>query len=166
MSGVGYAAVASSQGTIGACVKRQGGMLYLASRCSQHDRRLVWSVSGVPGSPGKLGTQGIQGVQGIQGAPGAAGATKVVERETVKTTNTGSNDTATVLCNAGEVATGGGWQMESGNVANFLTFGDYPVQSNGSTAGPGDTPAGWYVSIYNNSGSTDTWRVYVICASP
>ena len=104
---------------------------------------------------------------GAPGSPGTPGATRVVERETVKTTGNGQDDSASVTCNQGEVATGGGWAFGSGNVANFYTFGDYPIKAGGAPAGPGDTPVGWAVTVYNNSGQTaNNWRVYVICASP
>jgi hypothetical protein len=162
-SGVAYATTAGSSGSISACVKRHGGTLYVAHKCANHDAKLVWNITG---SQGRTGPQGPQGQSGPQGLQGASGATKVVERQAGKTTETGHNDSAVVQCNSGEVATGGGWEMDNGNVANFLTFGDFPVKANGTPAGPGETPTGWAMSVFNNSGQTDTWHVYAICASP
>jgi hypothetical protein len=30
----------------------------------------------------------------------------------------------------------------------------------------GDTPTGWYSEWFNGSGSTDSFRIYVVCAAP
>ena len=73
---------------------------------------------------------------------------------------------ATVFCQPGEVATGGGWNLIQGGITNFDVFGDGPLKADGKDAGPGDTPIGWRASVWNHSGQTDAWRVYVICASP
>jgi len=90
----------------------------------------------------------------------------VVEREVVRTTTTGVNAAATAQCNPGEVVTGGGWVFVSGSITNFLNFGDWPVKADGKDAASGDTPHGSRVAIFNASGQTATWRVYVLCASP
>jgi hypothetical protein len=112
------------------------------------------------------GPQGQQGAKGDPGTAGAPGATKVVMRETSVTTANGQNGYAIASCQPGEVATGGGWTLNSGNIDNFHTFGDHPVKSGGAPAGAGDRPVGWRVSVWNASGQTNSWRVYVICASP
>jgi len=118
------------------------------------------------GPQGSAGPQGQQGAKGDPGTAGAPGATKVVMRETSVSTANGQNGYATASCHPGEVATGGGWNFTSGNINNFHTFGDYPVKSGGALAGAGDRPVGWRVSVWNASGQTNSWRVYVICASP
>jgi hypothetical protein len=49
--GGAYAFAATSGGQISACVHHKGGGLYLAGKCSGHDQRLKWSVTG-PQGPG------------------------------------------------------------------------------------------------------------------
>jgi hypothetical protein len=85
-SGVSYAAVTRTPGTISGCVHRTGGGLYLARKCARHDRRLTWGITGptgtagtpgaagAPGTPGIAGTPGTSGTPGTPGAPGAPGA--------------------------------------------------------------------------------------------
>ena len=75
-SGGAYAAVSASSGSIAACARHTGGVLYLAARCAKHDERLRWAITGPPGpqgAQGPAGAPGAQGVQGGQGPPGAPG---------------------------------------------------------------------------------------------
>src|ERR1700746_1973294 len=60
------------------------------------------------GPKGDKGDPGSQGPKGDTGSKGDPGATHVVERETVKTTNTGNNASAQVQCNKSGDVTGGG----------------------------------------------------------
>jgi len=121
---------------------------------------------GLRGPRGLAGAQGPPGSQGIQGNPGAPGATRVTERQTTTTTPNVANANPWVKCNPGEVATAGGWQLTAGTIIGFYVNGDYPLRADGSAAGPGDTPTGWQVSVWNASGGSVAWHVYVICASP
>jgi len=50
--GAGAYAVATSGGTISACVSHRNGVFYHASHCKSHDSELTWNVSGPQGSPG------------------------------------------------------------------------------------------------------------------
>lgn len=70
-SGGAYAAVATSSGTITACVHHKGGGLYLARECARHDKRLRWNAIGPRGAGGTQGLQGSQGLQGLQGQTGS-----------------------------------------------------------------------------------------------
>jgi hypothetical protein len=72
-SGVSYAAVTRSAGTISGCVHHKGGGLYVAAKCARHDRRLTWSVTGVAGSQGRAGAAGAPGAPGTPGTPAAPG---------------------------------------------------------------------------------------------
>jgi len=115
---------------------------------------------------GNLGPQGWpgppSGPPGQQGAQGANGATDVVVRfvQTVTTSGSFGNDTA--RCNRGERATGGGVDVTGTiNGVWYSAPGGRPVPN-----GAGDTPTGWYSDWFNGSGSTDAFRVYVVCASP
>jgi hypothetical protein len=74
-SGGAYAAVATSSGTIAACVHHKGGGLYLARKCARHDKRLTWNAIGARGAAGTQGLQGSQGIQGSQGLQGLQGQT-------------------------------------------------------------------------------------------
>jgi hypothetical protein len=119
--------------------------------------------AGPKGERGAAGTKGEMGARGENGAPGANGATKVVVRYVEATTiNTGIGH-AQANCEVGERATGGGTELVSGEIANlwFVNTGGTPVPSV-----QGVTPTGWYNEWINQSGKTDTVRVYVVCASP
>ncbi|MBV9802076.1 MAG: hypothetical protein JO130_02740 [Solirubrobacterales bacterium] len=72
-AGGAYAA-SSGAGTITACAREHSGVLYQASRCAAHDRRLTWNVAGTPGAQGPQGPQGPQGLPGAQGVPGTPGS--------------------------------------------------------------------------------------------
>jgi hypothetical protein len=181
-------ALAAAGGTVRACANKKTGALRLAIRCKKGESAVTWNAQGVPGASGPkggtgaagsngaagakgdtgaAGTNGASGTNGTNGTNGNNGATKVVVRDAQMTTAFSHNGAATVNCLPGEVATGGGWNLVSGNIASFLVFGDQPLNGSGNSAAAGDTPVGWEVSVYNNnvSGSV-SWRVYVICASP
>jgi hypothetical protein len=122
--------------------------------------------AGPTGPQGLAGTPGKEGQSGKEGAPGkdgTNGATSVVVRYAEVTTSNGANGQTQANCNAGERATGGGVEMDSGNSKDvwYFTPGGRPVPNT-----QGATPTGWFADWFNESGSTDTFRVYVICASP
>ncbi len=71
-AGGAYAA-SSDAGTITACAREHSGVLYQASRCAAHDRKLTLNIEGPPGAPGAQGPQGPQGPQGLSGAQGVPG---------------------------------------------------------------------------------------------
>jgi hypothetical protein len=162
----GGAYAATSGGAVRACVHHHGGGLYRARRCAAHDRLLTWSARGPQGLTGPQGPAGPPGAKGAPGTPGTPGATKVVVREALVDTSNLQQGTATAFCHPGEAATGGGWEMFHGSIPNFDVFADQPVTAGGVPPGDLETPLGWKVSVYNHSGQLDSWRVYVICASP
>jgi hypothetical protein len=49
-----------------ACVRHDGGGLYIARTCRRHDKRVIWNTAG---------PEGVAGAPGSAGSPGAAGAT-------------------------------------------------------------------------------------------
>jgi hypothetical protein len=65
LAGGGYA-IAGGSGTVKACVHKHGRGLYVG-RCAKHDRKLTWSIQGLPGSPGPRGATGATGAQGPPG---------------------------------------------------------------------------------------------------
>jgi hypothetical protein len=75
--GGAYAATSgSSGGTIRACVRRKGGTLYVARRCTHRDKRLTWSIEGPRGS---AGARGAAGRAGAAGPPGPSGPTVLTQ---------------------------------------------------------------------------------------
>ena len=72
-SGVASATVSVSSGSIAACARHAGGVLYLAAMCAKHDERLKWAITGPPGLNGAQGAQGPPGAQGAPGPPGSPG---------------------------------------------------------------------------------------------
>jgi hypothetical protein len=106
---------------------------------------------------------GPTGPKGDPGTNGTNGATNVVIRFNQDTTPDNVNDTLSVSCNPGERATGGAARLTDGSAANVTFFnpGGSPIPEV-----QGATPTGWSVSYFNDSGQTDTFRVYAICASP
>jgi hypothetical protein len=75
----------------------------------------------------------------------------------------GAAGRAQANCQNGERATGGGTELALGEITRtfFLDTGGRPVPET-----QGATPTGWSNEWINQSGVTDTIRVYVICASP
>lgn len=75
-AGGAYAATASQ--TITACVRHQGGTLYIG-KCQEHDHKVSWNQRGqrgLPGPKGNVGPTGPQGPAGPQGPTGAAGSAR------------------------------------------------------------------------------------------
>ncbi len=120
-------------------------------------------ATGGIGAAGKEGPPGKEGAQGVAGTNGTNGATNVVVRFAETTTSNSSDGSAQANCNAGERATGGGVEMTNGNSKDVWYFepGGAPVPNT-----QGATPTGWASTWFNESGGTDKFRVYAICASP
>jgi hypothetical protein len=89
-------------------------------------------------------------------------------RTATTTTPTGGNGGAEAKCLAGERATGGGVRMGPGTITSVWFFepGGVPTNGSGSASAADETPTGWSSSWFNQSGFTDTFTVYVICAAP
>jgi hypothetical protein len=103
---------------------------------------------------GRAGVNGTNGVNGTQGANGATGV--VVRTGSDVTVNSNTTGAATVGCNPGERATGGGYGFTSGSVGPAI-YESTPT---------GDPPTGWKIKIYMPTGSSATLAAKVICASP
>ena len=100
------------------------------------------------------------GADGADGAPGQPGATNVVIRHGADTNIQASTTvTATVDCNQGEKATGGGG-------SNGGASGVHLKQSSPTPSTQGGTPTGWSATYENTSGSPAVIRAWVVCASP
>lgn len=75
------------------------------------------------------------------------------------------SESATVDCNSGEVATGGGILVSNGTIRDMVAVSSRPVVS------AADVPTGWTVRASNDDSDNDNVdtievRAYVICASP
>lgn len=122
-SGGAYAAVASSSGTITACVHHRGGGLYLAPKCARRDKRLRWNTIGPRGAAGTPGVQGPQGLQGAQGQTGSQGTTGA----------RGPSDAYYATSSGG---TGTGYQT----VLLTVPPGDYAASANAQDGNPNGSP--------------------------
>jgi hypothetical protein len=79
-TGVGYAAIPSSNGAVNGCYERITGILRVidtdaGKRCKSFETPLAWNVQGPSGAPGATGPKGDTGAKGEQGDPGAPGPT-------------------------------------------------------------------------------------------
>jgi Collagen triple helix repeat (20 copies) len=135
-------------------------------------KRTVSSLRGLRGSTGPQGPAGPQGPQGAAGAtgaagpagpagaPGANGATSVKFREgAAVSVAAGTSGFASVSCNPGEVATGGGG-------VDVNAIGVHLKQSYPSPHSVGATPTGWTVSYENTTGVAHNVYAEVVCAAP
>ena len=160
----GWALAEDPGGVIHACANKKTGALRIAKRsgaCSEKEAAVSWNVQGVPGRNGTNGINGqpgANGTNGTNGTNGKNGATNVTVREgNPSVITSGNTGTADVLCNLGEVATGGG---DSTSVSTFSV-----AQSMALTTG-GVLPTGWHVQAVNTGGSVGRLTAVVICASP
>lgn len=166
LAGGSYAAVQSipdKDGVINACFKKKGGAVRVVkgTKCRKGERRLAWSQRGRQGLRGLTGPTGPTGAAGKNGAPGVNGtngATNVTTRLEIGPNTDGS--AASVYCNSGERATGGGVNWRG----TGLGYVDHSAPIDDSS----DTPIGWSARIGNRDapGTTTQALVYVICAAP
>ncbi len=114
----------------------------------------------------RRGAPGPQGAQGLKGDPGPSGATKVVSREGAFTSiNPDQFGTAAVECSPGEVATGGGIDLDNGSGLDMRPIRSRPALN------AANQPTGWQVRALNadsdgDNADTISLRAYVVCASP
>ena len=122
--------------------------------------------SAVESLRGAQGPQGPQGPQGLQGVPGPAGATNVIVRRSgFDVIAPDTNESQTVDCLAGEVATGGGIEVTNGFTGDMMAITSRPLHD------AADKPTGWFVRAFNvdrdeDDADTIASRAYVVCASP
>jgi hypothetical protein len=88
-----------------------------------------------------------------------AAAVNAVEVEGQAAIPAGGNVTTTVLCPAGDVATGGGGD-DLGN-PGLVMFQDVPKPA---PPGSGGIPDGWHMSWYNPTAAAAVGLTYAICA--
>jgi hypothetical protein len=139
---------------------------YLINSTSQINPKVLKKLrgrAGKTGAAGPAGQGGASGKEGPQGKPGANGVTNVVVRTAEVTVEDGKSGAVTAACEPGERATGGGVETGTGSFKNVSSPipGGKPVP-----AEAGVTPTGWRGFWLNESGVTDTFHVYAVCASP
>jgi hypothetical protein len=122
-------------------------------------------VDGVDGKDGVDGTNGVDGVDGTNGVDGVDGKdahlnTYIVHKDLVIPAGTNNKgDSGRVSCNAGDIATGGGFSTNDHN-ANFgVIYQNRPDWNVSQTA-----PDAWMVQGYggNVDSNVDVW---VICSA-
>jgi hypothetical protein len=116
---------------------------------------------------GNRGATGPQGTTGIQGPKGNAGATNVITRTATVSVPAGGVAAVIAVCNAGEVATGGG-ALLSGyfNTGPATVVRSYPSLGNSEGNAGGAAPTSWTTRMYNPTGGALNADGYVVCASP
>jgi hypothetical protein len=159
-------AATSSSPVIRACASKKTGALRLASKCKRTERFVSWNKQGITGPAGLAGASGSSGgtgAQGKEGTAGANGAARVVVRTAEVTIEDKKTGAVTANCNPGERATGGGVEVGTGSFKNVWS----PIPGGKpEPAEAGETPTGWRGFWNNESGVTDTFHVYVVCAAP
>jgi Collagen triple helix repeat (20 copies) len=124
-------------------------------------------LRGFKGAQGARGATGPQGTTGIQGPKGNAGATNVITRTATVSVPAGGVAAVIAVCNAGEVATGGG-ALLSGyfNTGPATVVRSYPSLGNSEGNAGGAAPTSWTTRMYNPTGGALNADGYVVCASP
>lgn len=168
-------AVVPSDGVIHGCTLSNGQLRVVdaGGACRRNEKVLDWNQAGPQGpagAQGPAGPQGQAGPAGPQGAPGAqgpsgatgpagpAGGVRFVTRYK-DLANVGTLS-GVASCAAGEVATGGGFDV-GGNGFGITTYRNEPAE-----AVQGQPSTGWQVvAEQSRQDSFLVGRVYVVCAS-
>jgi hypothetical protein len=137
------------------------------NRLTQSARRSLAGKPGPTGRTGPTGLTGSTGPTGPKGDTGASGATHVVVRSQTFITPASGGFNATLACDPGEVAIGGGagesnGLMGGGVISSSVPAGrdtDRPTQNGG-------VPTAWNVVFENTTASTVSQTASVVCASP
>lgn len=140
---IAYAATTTSAaGVISACSNKTSGQLRVLAAGAACDTKKETPIS--------WNVQGIQGIQGEKGDTGAAASTSVTVR-----TASGDGGTVQILCDPGQVATGGGYEFGSTtpDTGPRELFSSAPLTDNTGR------PTGWFVEQKFNVPVT----VHVIC---
>lgn len=146
--GIAFAAIPGTDGVIHGCYKTVGGDLRVidpgaGGACKPSEQSLEW-----------IGEQ-----------------TSVI-RSTTQTIQPGASHTFSVLCNAGERATGGGYRVLSGFTTPELlplmtAQGSVPIQGGAGEPVDGQLSNGWKViGALNRDDEAQDATVFVVCESP
>jgi hypothetical protein len=119
---------------------------------------------GATGATGPKGDTGPAGVQGATGAPGLSGLVVVSSDSTLDSTDYKQQ---AVTCPAGKTAISGGSSNAAASQPAPLAVVVSQPGKNGSAAGAGQTPDGWFVAMNEESPYASSWRVtaFAVCAN-
>jgi hypothetical protein len=157
-----YATIPDSGGVIHGCYAKSGGTIRVidasVTGCKSTETSLDWNQQGQPGLPGPPGPQGAQGEPGPPGPKGDPGEPGVVNL-TVRTSDpetltVGTTRELQVNCDAGQHATGGGFDFERFGDPNVRLLASEPLLDD----------VGWSVVLQNNSDQTRLAKAFAICA--
>jgi hypothetical protein len=120
--------------------------------------------TGAKGDTGPAGSQGAKGDSGTPGAPGIAGLEIVSSTSTFDSTGYKQN---AVTCPAGKTAISGGSTDSAATQPAPLAVVTSQPAKNGSEAGAGQTPDGWFAAMNEESAYAEDWNLttYAVCAN-
>jgi hypothetical protein len=159
LSGSSYAAVQLSRGSVkGKHIAKNA----VTSKKVKDGTLLAQDFRSGQLPTGPQGERGPQGAPGAQGEAGAAAATNIVARKGAETSCSGSGCQveATVSCQPGERATGGGFDEVPAVVPDGEAIHSGPI---------GTPPTGWKVIMRDSSTGPFEGAIaqaVVLCASP
>ena len=132
-------------------------MVTAHTRC-EFGVKVVWNVVGPRGPQGPQGAKGDPGPTGPAGPRGPGISGTIVHYDDVAIP-ADSDGGASVSCGNGEMVTGGGYDA----LPSTLRV-QYSYPAPGGVEGA--TPTDWHAAAFNSSQSSQTLRVYVVCAVP
>lgn len=166
-AGAAYATIPDSNGVIHGCYAKSGGTLRVidagVTSCKTGETSLDWNRTGPPGAAGPAGPQGAAGPAGPQGGagpagpPGPSGLLDLVIRTADDTIQPGQNFAAGTGCNPGEIATGGGFQVQRGDADRVRILYSLALGLIGGK------PTGWGIDPLNEGTEPVTVRTRVVC---
>jgi Collagen triple helix repeat (20 copies) len=120
--------------------------------------------AGPKGDTGPAGSQGAKGDAGTPGTPGLAGLEIV---SSISSFDSNSYKQNAVTCPAGKTAISGGSTFAAATQPAPMAVVVSQPGKNGSAAGAGDTPNGWFVAMNEESAYAPDWDVttYAVCAN-
>jgi hypothetical protein len=163
--GVGYAATTIGSNQIANNAVRSADIRDGTIGLKDLNAKVRAALRGASGARGATGARGLEGPAGATGPTGPAGATSVVVRTDSVSLSAATTGPATVQCNFGERATGGGGGIPGTGGRTLIQSG--PVDASGTlpiTAGT--VPTGWRVEALNSAGIAQSLFVYAVCVSP
>jgi hypothetical protein len=188
VAGGGAAAALATAGSASnvyeGCLRHESGTVYRVELnpstppiCGRHDTLITWNQTGPQGPAGLQGATGPAGPQGATGPAGPQGATGPAGPQgatgpagpagpsgltglTVSSSPSTPIPTESAIadshpCPGGDVATGGGATVSGLTGVSIVQSEPYPQTG---------TPTGWQATFVNQSGASQSFTVYAICA--
>jgi hypothetical protein len=124
-------------------------------------------ATGAAGPKGDTGPAGVQGPKGNAGTPGAPGLSGLEIVSSTSSFDSTSYKQNAVTCPAGKTAISGGSSNAAASQPAPLAVVASQPGKNGSAAGAGQTPDGWFAAMNEESAFTGSWDVttYAVCAN-